>query len=301
MLLHKYLGKLNCGIKYWDTNGKKLPNKFFKIIFMAKQWSEKMKNKYRQSGLVDFHAVIFIILMFSTSCGSNDSEKEALKYSFDSLSLVMNEQRKVLQVMEDVGFMLDSIDSSRENIFLSMETGISTREDFKDRMSELNEYVVKAEQTIDELRNELDKSGVNNRLLFSQLNKLKSELEQRNQQIIALESQVEEYKAQNTNLVDLTKAQLRKLKEMDNALVNKAAELEMIQSQIIALNQKSQISAADSYYARGIAIVLAAERTKLAPKKKRETLEEALVLFEKSLELGKKEALDKIEEIKKKL
>lgn len=260
-----------------------------------------MKNRYRPSNQVDFHVVIFMILMFSISCGSNDSEKEALKYSFDSLSQVMNEQRRVLEVMEDVGIMLDSIDNSRDNMFLSMETGSSTREDFKDRMSKLNEYVVKAEQTIDELRQELDKSGVNNRLLFSQINKLKSELEQRNQQIIALESQVEDYKAQNSNLVDLTKSQLRKLKEMDDALVNKAAELDMIQSQIIALNQKSQISAADSYYARGIAIVLAAERTKLAPKKKRETLEEALVLFEKSLELGKKEAQEKIDEIKKKL
>jgi chromosome segregation ATPase len=260
-----------------------------------------MKNKYIQSDQVYFHAVIFTILAFAISCRSNDSEKEALKYSFDSLSQVMNDQRQVLQVLEDVGFMLDSIDSSRDNIFLSMETGTSTRQDFKDRMGELNEYVAKAEQRIDELRKELDKSDNNNRLLFSQLNKLKSELEQRNQQIIALESQVEEYKAQNTNLVDLTKTQLRKLKEMDDALVNKAAELEMIQSQIIALNQKSQISAADSYYARGIAIVLAAERTKLAPKKKRETLEEALVLFEKSLALGKKEASEKIEEIKKKL
>lgn len=61
------------------------------------------------------------------------------------------------------------------------------------------------------------------------------------------------------------------------------------------------MSEADSYYARGAAIEEAANRTKLAPRKKKDTLREALELYKKAQSLGNTNAQAKIDEIEKKL
>jgi hypothetical protein len=61
------------------------------------------------------------------------------------------------------------------------------------------------------------------------------------------------------------------------------------------------VSEADSYFMRAQAVEEAANRTKLAPKKKKDTLKEAIELYKKALSLGKTEAQDKITELEKKI
>ena len=75
----------------------------------------------------------------------------------------------------------------------------------------------------------------------------------------------------------------------------------MIEAKIQELMIASKVSEADSYYARAQAVEEAANRTKLAPKKKKETLKEAIELYKKSLSLGKEEAQAKITELEKKI
>jgi hypothetical protein len=52
-------------------------------------------------------------------------------------------------------------------------------------------------------------------------------------------------------------------------------------------------------YAQGQALEIAAARTKLAPRKKKETQREALELYKQSYSLGKQEAKFKIDELEK--
>ena len=52
---------------------------------------------------------------------------------------------------------------------------------------------------------------------------------------------------------------------------------------------------------RAQAIETAAERTRLAPRKKKETIKEALDLYKKALSLGKNEAQAKITELEDRL
>ena len=61
------------------------------------------------------------------------------------------------------------------------------------------------------------------------------------------------------------------------------------------------MSEADSYMARGEAIEEAANRTKLAPRKKKETYREALELYKKALSLGSDKAQAKITALEKKI
>ena len=56
---------------------------------------------------------------------------------------------------------------------------------------------------------------------------------------------------------------------------------------------------ADLYFAQAQALETAADRTKFAPRKKKETQREALELYKLSLSLGKQEAQQKIEELEK--
>jgi hypothetical protein len=62
-----------------------------------------------------------------------------------------------------------------------------------------------------------------------------------------------------------------------------------------------QVSEADAYFARAKAVEEAANRTRLAPRKKKETYREALELYKKALSLGKKEAQAKITVLEKRV
>ena len=64
---------------------------------------------------------------------------------------------------------------------------------------------------------------------------------------------------------------------------------------------QSKVSEGDAYYMRAQAIETAANRTRLAPRKKKETMKEALELYKKALSLGKSEAQAKIDQLEKRL
>ena len=82
----------------------------------------------------------------------------------------------------------------------------------------------------------------------------------------------------------------------------KTQELAFIEARVQELMIQSKVSEADAYYfTRAVAVEEAANRTKLAPRKKKETLKEAVELYKKALSLGKNEAQAKIDELEKRL
>jgi hypothetical protein len=75
----------------------------------------------------------------------------------------------------------------------------------------------------------------------------------------------------------------------------------LLTEKIEQVQKQSQVSEADSYFARGQAVEEAANRTKLAPRKKKDTYKEAIELYKKALSLGKTEAQDRIDALSKKI
>ena len=67
------------------------------------------------------------------------------------------------------------------------------------------------------------------------------------------------------------------------------------------INDQNRIKVANLYFAQAQALETAADRTKFAPRKKKETRREALELYKLSFSLGNTEAQAKIEELEKKL
>ena len=82
------------------------------------------------------------------------------------------------------------------------------------------------------------------------------------------------------------------IKVKENELATKEAEAR-------EMNEQTRVDKANLYFAQAQALETAADRTKLAPRKKKETRREAIELYKISLSLGKTEAQERISKLEK--
>jgi hypothetical protein len=94
--------------------------------------------------------------------------------------------------------------------------------------------------------------------------------------------------------------------QRDSSLVEREGVIKMreqdvanLENKVVEINAQANKTQADMYFAQAAALETAAQRTKFAPKKKKETQREALELYKLSLSLGKTEAQTKIDELEK--
>ncbi len=106
---------------------------------------------------------------------------------------------------------------------------------------------------------------------------------------------------ENQNLSQTIQLQEDELSSKEDQIHEKEEELALIEARIQELLINSKVSEADAYYARAQAVEETANRTVLAPKKKKASYQEAIDLYKKALSLGKKEAKAKISALEKKM
>jgi chromosome segregation ATPase len=232
------------------------------------------------------------------SCGGGENAK--LKTEVDSLRTALQENQQFVETLQDVGVLMDSIDANRQLLRVNMVEG-TTYDDYTARMKDINNYVKDTQDKIEDLEKSLKKSKGATSAFAATIKKLKADLEQRNAEIAQLEANVDELKNENENLITTVGLQEAELSDKEGQIIAKQQELALIEARIQELMVQSKMSEADAYFERGKAIEEAANRTKLAPRKKKETLREALELYKKSVSLGKAEAQAKVDEIEKRL
>lgn len=232
------------------------------------------------------------------SCGAK--ERAELQSQIDSLSSEMENAQRMSNTLLEVGILMDSIDASRQMLRLNMAEGTSY-DDYTARMRELNNYVKDSQKKIDDLEKALSKSQGNMATYARQVKKLKDDLQAKTNEVLALQEMVEKYRNENQNLINLAEMQGAEIADKELQIRAKEQELALIEARIQELMIQSKVSEADAYFARAQAVEEAANRTKLAPRKKKETLEEAIELYKKSLSLGRQDAQAKINELQKKL
>lgn len=240
---------------------------------------------------------IALIATFLLSCGG---ETEKLRTQLDSLKVELQTSQQFAQTLQEVSVLMDSIDANRQVLRVNMVEG-TTYENYTSRMKDINNYVKDTQKKIEDLETTLSKSKSSNKALSSTIKKLKADLEARNQEIAALNEHVEQLKNENQNLITTVGLQEAELNDKEAQIQAKQQELALIEARIQELMIASKMSEADSYFARAQAVEEAAARTKLAPRKKKDTLKEALELYKKSLSLGKQEAQAKITELEEKV
>jgi chromosome segregation ATPase len=237
------------------------------------------------------YALPFAILLIN--CDSK--EKETLKSQVDSLKRELETSQEMAQTLTEVGTLMDSIDANRQLL-----EG-TTYDDYSSRMKDLNSFVKETQEKIDELERALKTSKSSNATFSGTIKKLKADLETRTQEIAMLQEQVEKYRSENENLINTVGLQEAEIADKQSQIETKSQELALIEARVQELMIQSKMSEADAYFTRAQAVEEAANRTKLAPRKKKETLKEAVELYKKALSLGKNDAEAKITELEKRL
>jgi len=243
---------------------------------------------------------LLIVLSIGTLMMSCGGEKEKLKSQVDSLKAELQTSQQFANTLQEVGSLMDSIDANRQLLRVNMVEG-TTYADYTLRMKDINNYVKDTQNKIEGLEKALKKSKGNANAYAATIKKLKADLEERNKEIATLQNNVEELKSTNQNLITTVGLQEAELTDKEGQIQTKTQELSLIEAKIQEIMVQSKMSESDSYYARAQAVEEAANRTKLAPRKKKETYKEALELYKKAQSLGNDKAQAKIDQLTKKV
>lgn len=241
---------------------------------------------------------LFMLLLILAACGKK--EIETLRAENDSLRGELVSKNEMVSVMKTVKDLIDSIDVSRKVLRMDLNEGMSP-DAVATRLRDINDYVKNTQNHISTVEKQLRATSKQNNGYIMMMDALKSELGIRVQEVASLESAIEEYKKENEGLVKTVKLQQAEMTEMQTKIEAKQQELAFLDAKVKNMVSEFQVSEADAYFARAKAVEEAANRTRLAPRKKKETYREALELYKKALSLGKKEAQQRITNLEKKV
>lgn len=243
-------------------------------------------------------SILSIIILSAIFTGCNTKELARLQLENDSLRTELNSRHTVLTGLKDVSGLLDSIDANRNSLRTNLSEGTSYQE-FTTRLKDINEFVKMSEEKINLIQNALKTSKHEASAYLMLVDALKSEVQLRVNEIVKLEQEVTKYKEENQGLLKEIKSKEDEVRNINIKISEKQQELLLLETRIEAMVNSFKVTEADAYYARARAVEEAADRTKLAPNKKRETYREALELYKRSLSLGKVEAKEDIAKLEK--
>lgn len=236
-----------------------------------------------------------IVTLFS--CDTKEKERVALARKVDSLSVQLVASKEVEKNMNEVGVLIDSIDASRKSLKIKMVEG-GSYSDYVLRLKDINNYVQQTEAKLDALEKENKNSS---KATKASIRRMKADLEMRAQEILDLQSQIAKVRDENLAL-------WAKVNQKDSVLSTKDQMIKLNESDIASLEKmindtqvENKTAVANLYYDQAMALETAANRTRFAPRKKKDTRQEALELYKLSLSLGKTEAQAKITDLEKKL
>ena len=244
------------------------------------------------------HLIFILSVVGIFGCGRQ--EREQLTAQVDSLRYELNESQEAAQTLMEVGILMDSIDASRKLLRSSMVEG-TTYGDYVARMNDINNYVKETEKKIADLEKTAKKSMSKASSLAYTIKKLRTDLENANKEMASLQTLVAQYKSDNSNLVQSISMKDMELAEREERIKLTQQEMTTLQIQLDDIILLSKQTEADSYFARAQAVEETANRTRFAPRKKKESRKQALELYRLAFQMGKEEAQPKIEALEKKI
>ncbi len=243
--------------------------------------------------------VLLAVLTVLAGCDQKVSKQdlmaanEQLTSKIDSLQSALSTNAYTVNLIDQIGQYMDSIDANRNWIKLNLEEGLA-EEDYIGRMKQLNQYVQKAEWTIAELEKSKSAYG-------AQLSRLKAQLGLKDQEIVSLQESIAQYQIQNSKLQDMLVMTETDLLAANLDLEDARKDLKYSEVRISELTAKVQLTEAESYYARGEGMEALAKRIQFAPRKKKQALLDAVDLYNQSLALGYAPAGQRVDEVKAQL
>ncbi len=234
-----------------------------------------------------------VILFASCKPNTESGSDTALLGKIDSLELALMDAKYTATILEQVGLYMDSIDLNRNLVKLELETGLST-EDYIERMKSINEYTQKAQWSIAELEKTNNKYA-------SQVKRFKQQITKLETDVASLQQSVDLFQSKNEDLLTLLAISDDELSELELELEVSGLELEETNEKIVSLSDKITLTEAEKHYVKGEGMEAVAEHIQFAPKKKKQTMEDALASYDKAYSMGYEPAKVKIDQMKLKL
>ena len=241
-----------------------------------------------------------LIAIFSTvllsGCGKAELEQEnaMLKERVDSVNLQLEYATGAINALTEVGIILDSIEAERNILNVEMvDDGLSEPE-YADRINRLNDMLAAA----DELVGELQASNSQYERIIRQL---RSDLAEKTKQVEFMELVLETMREENVGLKQAMRDQGDEMYVLEASIAEREEELKLLEEEIQAMQVEARHSEAEAFFRRAEVYEEVAARTKLASKKKKEALQNALFLYRKSQDLGYEDAKAKVKELEEAL
>jgi hypothetical protein len=229
------------------------------------------------------------------SCDSK--ERAQLQHRVDSLSAELQASKQVEATMSEVGVLIDSIDANRQALRTEMVEGTSYT-DYIKRLKEINMHISDTKIKIGEMEKQVKSAKGSS---AAALKRVKQDLELRSQEVLALQVEIEKMRDENKRLASDINVKDSTLTTREEVIKLREQDIASLESLVKDINEQTKVKVANLYYAQAQALETAAQRTKFAPKKKKNTKREALELYKLSLSLGKTEAEARIAELEKDL
>lgn len=237
--------------------------------------------------------VALVTLLFSC----DTKEKARLQTKVDSLNVALNESKKVEATMNEVGTMIDSIDANRQALRTQIVEGTSYA-DYVTRLKDINSHLKATQKKIDDLEKS---SKSQSSASYATIKRLKNDLELRSKEVVSLQLEIAKVRDDNKNLTANVTRQDSMLLSKDEVIRLREGDVASLQGLVKDTNEQNKIKVANLYFAQAQALETAAERTKFAPKKKKETRREALELYKLAQSLGNTDAQSHIDKLEKEL
>lgn len=241
--------------------------------------------------------LILVLFTVGLLWSCDTKEKQELLSKVDSLQVELKSSLQTTFALQEIGVLIDSIDASRQLLRTNVVEGTSYT-DYKSRLSEINQHIKDTHQKIEELEKSLKGTAAN---YSSTIRRLKADLKLSTEQLTALKGEVDKMRNENETLMLTVNQKEQSIAEQKEIVQMKEQDIASLEAKVQEVNQLSKNSKAELYFAQAQALETAAERTKFAPKKKKETQREALELYKVSLSLGYLEAQTRIMELEKEL
>ena len=241
--------------------------------------------------------IVFGLAIAGAFWSCDTKEKERLQTQVDSLKTELQTSQQTAQTLQEIGVLIDSIDANRQLLRTDVVEGTSYA-DYKSRLKDINNHIKETQGKIAKLEKSV-KSAKGS--YATTIKRLKADLEMSTQQIAALQGEVEKMRTENSTLAMTVSQRDSAISQNLETIKMKEQDVATLETRVTDINAQSKASQADLYFAQAQALETAADRTKFAPRKKKETKREALELYKLSLSLGKADAQSKIDELEKDL
>ena len=244
--------------------------------------------------MIRFVLILALSSLIFGCCGDVEQQNAELTSRVDSLNTELKEAQKAINTINEIQAILDSIASERERMDLQLVEGGIEREDYVERIEALSIMLFEAEAKLSTVEKE--------RGYYAGLTtQLRKEVDARNKEVKSMQQVLKEASTKIITMAGTLAERKSAIEKLEQDIAVREQDLELLEARIELMRKDAQSAEAEAYFQRGLAYEETANRTKLAPKKKKETLTDALGMFRKSLDLGYKPAAAKIQEIQEKL